>query len=95
MGKSENGSLIRDLLDHAAPEEPTNPLYQGNDSSVPVMNRDPNNLSWINNPLSDFPKKHTLKSLGVDQFTRHLKILVESNNIACGEFFPKQSRNVM
>lgn len=95
MGKSENGSLIRDVLDHGAPEEPTNPLYQGNDSSVPVMNRDPNNLSWINNPLSDFRKKHTLKSLGVDQFTRHLKILVESNNIACGEFFPKQSRNVM
>ena len=49
--------MIRDLLDHGASEEPMNPLSQGNDSSVPVMNRDPNNLSWVNNPLSDFPKK--------------------------------------
>ena len=54
LGKSENGSLIQDCLDHGASKEPMNPPGKGffGFFDAPWSKR-----SWINNPFSDFPKE--------------------------------------
>ena len=54
LGKSENGSLIQDRLDHGASKEPMNPPGKGFFGLFDALW---SKRSWINNPFSDFPKE--------------------------------------
>ena len=86
-GKSENGSLIQDHLEHGASKEPKDPFGKGSCGSFDAPW---SKWSWINDPFSDFPEKKHSHSLFHD--SSHFANNTGSQNTNSSAFFVRLNK---